>query len=253
MKNILFVLVLFALGSCGFNTVGTGRVGVKTQFGKIIESGIPEGLHFYLPLTGKSISEVDLRMQKEEGIEATFTKDNQEIKVTYVVTYSLDKNATEYIFRNGNNTYFATVGPQVIKGTMKEVIGQYDAETIVSKRPKVNSDVMEAIRTKLATKFITVDNFEVTNFAFDPQYQAAIEEKMIATQNAKKAENHTAEVREQKEQVILAAQGQAEAMKIKSQALSQNQNLVQYEAVLRWNGVLPVTMLGSSTPFINIK
>lgn len=44
---------------------------------------------------------------------------------------------------------------------------------------------------------------------------------------------------------------EAESMKIRSAALSQNANLVQYEAVMHWDGKLPVYMTGS-VPFINI-
>lgn len=253
MNKLLLLIALIFTQSCGWEIVDTGHVGVKTQFGKIIESGIPEGLQFYMPFTGKSISEVDLRIQKGEGEESTFTKDNQEVKVKFVINYRLDSKQTENIYRNGNSSYFENVAPQVIVGTMKEVVGQFNAETIVSQRSKVNDDVQKAIKDKLATKAIVLENFEVTNFTFDPQYQQAIESKMIATQKAKEAENKTAQVREEKDQAILRAQGEAEAMKIKSQALSQNQNLVQYEAVLKWNGVLPVTMMGQTVPFINIK
>lgn len=253
MKKILMLAVLVLVQSCGWEIVDTGHIGVKTQFGKIIESGIPEGLQFYMPFTGKSISEVDLRIQKGEGEESTFTKDNQEVKVKFVINYRLDSKQTETIYRNGNGSYFDNVAPQVIVGTMKEVVGQFNAETIVSQRAKVNDDVQKAVKEKLAEKFIILDNFEVTNFSFDPQYQAAIESKMIATQKAKEAENRTAEVKEQKNQAILEAQGAAEAMRIKANALQANKNLVEYEAVQKWNGVLPVTMMGQATPFINIK
>lgn len=253
MKKILMLSALVLMQSCGWEIVDTGHVGVKTQFGKIIESGIPEGLQFYMPFSGKSISEVDLRIQKGEGEESTFTKDNQEVKVKFVINYRLDGKQTELIYRNGNASYFENVAPQIIVGTMKEVVGQFNAETIVSQRSKVNDDVLKAIKEKLSTKAIVLENFEVTNFSFDPQYQAAIEAKMIATQKAKEAENTTAQIREEKEQAILTAQGQAEAMRIKSQALAANKNLVEYEAVQKWNGVLPVTMMGQATPFINIK
>ena len=41
-------------------------------------------------------------------------------------------------------------------------------------------------------------------------------------------------------------------MRIRSQALSQNQNLVAYEAVQKWDGKLPVNMYGSAPlPFID--
>lgn len=242
-----------SLASCGFNTVGTGKVGVKTQWGKIIESGLPEGLHFYLPFTGKSISEVDMRVKKENASESTFTKDNQEVTVSFSVNYRHDPKETEYIYRNGNEKYFDLVGPQIIKGVMKEVVGQYDAETIVSKRAKVNQDVENAIRERLASRKILVDNFEVTNFAFDKEYQKAIEDKMIATQKALEAKNHTVQIEEEKNQRILSAQGEAESMRIKSNALAANKNLVDWEAVQKWNGVLPTMMMGSSTPFIHIN
>lgn len=42
-------------------------------------------------------------------------------------------------------------------------------------------------------------------------------------------------------------------MRIKSEALSKNQNLVSYEAVLKWNGELPKIMMGgSSVPFVQL-
>ncbi len=251
-KEIVFLSTLF-LSACGFDMVETGHVGVKTQFGKIIESGISEGLNFYMPFTGKSINEVDMRMKKASGDESTFTKDNQEVHVSFSINYRFDSKESEFIYRNGNTKYFDIVAPQIVVGVMKEVIGQYDAETIVSKRPKVNSDVQAAIKERLSAKKIYVDNFEVTNFKFDEAYQKAIEDKMIATQRAQEAKNHTVQIEEEKTQAIAKAQGEAEAMRIKSQALAANKNLVEYEAVQKWDGKLPTMMTGNTTPFINLK
>ena len=41
-------------------------------------------------------------------------------------------------------------------------------------------------------------------------------------------------------------------MQIRSQALAQNRGLVEYEAVQKWDGVLPVYMMGDAVPFINM-
>ena len=48
------------------------------------------------------------------------------------------------------------------------------------------------------------------------------------------------------------AEAEAKAMAIKSEALSKNKALVEYEAVLKWNGELPQYMMGNSVPFINV-
>ena len=42
-------------------------------------------------------------------------------------------------------------------------------------------------------------------------------------------------------------------MAIRANALSKNKALVEYEAVQKWNGILPQYMMGDSIPFINLN
>lgn len=42
-------------------------------------------------------------------------------------------------------------------------------------------------------------------------------------------------------------------MSIRANALTQNKALVEYEAVQKWNGILPQYMMGNSVPFVNLK
>ena len=42
-------------------------------------------------------------------------------------------------------------------------------------------------------------------------------------------------------------------MRIKSQALAQNKGLVQFEIAQKWDGKLPVYMLGNSIPLLDLK
>jgi regulator of protease activity HflC (stomatin/prohibitin superfamily) len=52
----------------------------------------------------------------------------------------------------------------------------------------------------------------------------------------------------------VTAKAEAEAMQIKSQALSSNPGLAQYEAVQKWDGALPQNMYGGGAiPFIGVK
>ena len=41
-------------------------------------------------------------------------------------------------------------------------------------------------------------------------------------------------------------------MAIRANALAQNKALVEYEAVQKWNGKLPIYMMGNAIPFINL-
>lgn len=74
----------------------------------------------------------------------------------------------------------------------------------------------------------------------------------MAEQETLKAKNVTVQDKEEARQKVIAAEAAAKAMQIKTQSLSQNRALVQYEAVQKWNGQLPTYMMGKSVPFINL-
>lgn len=52
---------------------------------------------------------------------------------------------------------------------------------------------------------------------------------------------------------IETGDAELEGIGIKSEALTRNPKITEYEAIQKWDGKLPTYMLGNSTPFINIK
>jgi hypothetical protein len=75
---------------------------------------------------------------------------------------------------------------------------------------------------------------------------------VLVIQRSSEAENKTRQVSEEAKQRLIAAEADAKAMTIKSEALQRSQSLVAYEAVLKWDGKLPVYQMGGATPFINV-
>jgi regulator of protease activity HflC (stomatin/prohibitin superfamily) len=90
----------------------------------------------------------------------------------------------------------------------------------------------------------------------------ALNAKIEATQRAQQRENELREAEAQAKKKIAEAEGQAKSMvaiaeaEAKANALklrTLTAELIQYEAIQKWNGVLP-TMTGTSAiPFINVK
>ena len=54
---------------------------------------------------------------------------------------------------------------------------------------------------------------------------------------------------------IAQAEGEAKAIAIQASAIQSQggQAYVQLQAIEKWDGKLPNTMLGNSTPFVNVK
>ena len=255
MKNVILILIALSLSACGFEVVNTGYRGVKTRFGEVIGEPLPEGLHFYNPFT-TSITE--FKVQEEKWSEKTeiFTKDTQRVDVEFTVVYYPDPKFVNVIYKEIGREY--ALGEKIIKpvvlGSLKDAIGSVIADELVSKREAVTRNSLKEIQDNLKARHVFVTDLQFTNLDFDDAYERAVEQKVVAIQDAQKAKNETVKIEEQAKQTLKTAEAAATAMRIKSQALQQNKGLVEFEAVQKWDGKLPQYMFGSnSTPFIDLR
>lgn len=246
--------LVFLVASCSsVNVVDTGHRGIKTVFGKVIGDPLPEGIYFTSPFT-TSIHSVDIRTQKFEDKTEVYTKDVQTSTIKYAVNYSVKSDQAGELYKTVGAEFAEKLIPQVVQGGLKNAAGKWEAVDIISHREDVRSEVETALKTTLAERGIVVEGFQMTDVEFTKAFDEAVEAKVIAIQSAEQAKNQTVQVREQANQRVIAADADAKAMQIKSAALSQNQNLVAYEAVQKWNGVMPNYMLnGGTLPFINVN
>lgn len=257
MKKILTtsaaVITMLSLQGCfGVTIIDTGKRGIETRFGQVVGEPLAEGIHFYNPFTS-DIVEIDTRLQKWEFEAETYTRDIQQAKLKVVINYGVDRAKVGQVYRDVGVDWANKLIPQTAEGTLKSVIGKWDAVDLIDNRAKAQQDIQDTIASILLTKGIVVSRVEIQNIDYTSEFEKVVEEKVAAIQEAEKQKNITTSIRERANQTIISAQADAQAMKIKSDALSQNANLVQYEAVQKWDGKLPEYMLGNSVPFINIK
>jgi prohibitin 2 len=251
MKKIAIISLMF-LSGCGFEIVNTGHRGVKVRLGEVIGEPLPEGFYVYNPIT-TSIKEINIRETKENFKTLAYSKDAQVLDVEYTVNFKPLSNQIHNIYKDVGYYWQDVLLKQVLEGNIKEVIGKYVAVELIEKRQEVVNSAIDEISKALLKKKIELLSLEITNMNFDDQFEEAIKLKVIAVEQAKEAVNKTVRVKEESEQRIISAKAEAESMRIRSNALSQNKSLVEYEAVQKWDGKLPNYMMGNSVPFINIK
>lgn len=254
MKNlILAILTVTTLSACGVEQVDEGYRGIFTKWGRVEGEPLTPGLYFYNPVSS-SIFEMSVKEEKFEGETQAFTRDTQNVGIKYSLTFYPDPKKIGHLYSQFGNKWEEKVVNQVILGTLKDTVGQYDADSLVSKREAATKASETAIKMALATRDVTVTRLDITNLDFNDEYEKAVEEKVTAIQKAAAEKNKTVQIQEQAKQTVTTAQADAEAMKIKSQALAQNKGLVQYEAVQKWNGELPQIILGNgSMPILDLK
>jgi regulator of protease activity HflC (stomatin/prohibitin superfamily) len=245
MKKIILVALSLNLTACGVEQVDEGFRGIKTNWGKVEGEALSPGLYFYNPFSS-SIFEMSVREEKFNISTTAFTKDTQTVHVEAVVTYFPHPHNIQLLYSQFGKTWEPKIIEPAVLGSLKDSIGQYIADDLVSKREAVKQAAEKEIKSALESRSVSVTRLDLTNLDFEDLYEKAVEEKVVAIQKAAEAKNKTVQVQEEARQTVAAAQAEAESMRIRSQALSQNKNLIEYELAQKWNGVLPQITMGGS-------
>lgn len=250
-KFIASLVFSFLLTSCGVEQVEEGSRGLKKVWGKVDERPLDPGLYFY-NFVSSSIFEMSVREEKLEIRTSAFTKDTQTVDVEIAVTFYPDPAKIVELYSQFGLHWPSKVIAPAILGSIKDSIGQYVADDLISKREVVKQSAETELRDALEKRSVKMTRLDITNLDFQDAYEHAVESKVVAIQRAHESKNKTVQVEEQAKQTVMSAQAEAESMRIRSQALSQNKSLVDYEAVQKWDGKLPQIIMGGSVPMMNI-
>ena len=249
---IVVLFILFLIVFQPMTIVGVGERGVKVTLGQTSPVALEEGVHFVMPFIS-TVKKMNVKTVKSNIATMAQSKDIQQARIVYVVNYNLQPENAPKMWRTVGRDYVSVVVMPTVEGIVKDTIGKWNAQDIVANREKVASEVLFKLNEKLGPKYINVSDFQITEIQYSQAFEQAIESKVTAEQEALKAKNKTVQVQEKKKKKIIASEAEAKSMAIRAQALTQNKNLVEYEAVQKWDGKLPQYMMGNSVPFVHLK
>lgn len=250
--TVAAILVLFVLPFLLSSIVvmGTGEVGVVTSFGKVTGKELSEGISLKLPAPFEEIHKFDIRVQKEEADASAATSDLQDANAKLVINYHLDRNSVSKLYQTVGSDYKQRLVDPAIQEIFKATTAKYSASELITKRSEVKEVARKTLEDRLHTRGIVVDDISIVNFEFSRDFSKAIESAQVAKQQVIQAQQELEKVKVEAEQKIATAQADAEAQRLKKESLTAE--LVQMEAIKKWDGKLPQYQLGGSTPFINI-
>ena len=248
------VAVVYTLFEC-FTVIPAGHIGVQVTFGNVHQQTLTEGAHMVNPLSYVRNVEVRLVTTKLKEASAS-TKDLQQVHTDIVLNYRLDGAKAAHIYKEFGLDLEEKVILPAMNESFKAVTARYTSEELITKRDTVSAQIREELGGKLGKFSVSVNDISLVNFAFSADYQKAIEAKVIATQNKLKAEQDLARIEVEAKQVIARAEGEAKSIQIQTQAINSQggASYVQLQAIRKWDGKLPETILGGGTvPFVNIN
>lgn len=239
----IFATVMFE----SVTVVPAGMRGVQVTFGEVNMTPLNNGMHLVNPLS--SIKNINIQLQRATMDSANAgTKDLQQVHTDIVINYRLNAEKVAYIYKDSGVDLVNKVLAPSLNEAFKSVTGHYNSEELITKRDEVSEKILEHVRHKLAQFDIIVESISLVNFGFSADYQKAIEQKVIATQQKQKAEQDLERIKVEAASRIAQAEGEAKAIAIQAQAIQSNggQAYVQLQWIDKWDGKLPNTVVNGA-------
>lgn len=241
------VILLFTT----FGTIGAGERGVRTRFGAVVGDPLGEGLYIKIPFI-EGIKTMDIKIQKLEVNADSASKDLQTVTTVVALNFKLDSSKVTGLYQSIGMDYKSRMIDPAIQEAVKSSTAKFTAEELITKRSEVREDIKLNLKTKLEPYGIIIDEFNIVNFDFSASFNAAIEKKVTAEQDALAAKNRLEQIKFEAQQKIEEAKGKAEAITIEANALRNNPDVLELRALEKWNGILP-QVTGGAVPFINLE
>lgn len=243
-KIIIFgsiALLAIIVISSSLTIVGAGNTGVVVTMGAVSDKVLSEGLHFKAPFV-QSVVQINNRTQKIETEGSASSKDLQVITYLVAVNYRVDHSSSASLFKNIGVNYENVIITPAIQESIKAVTAKYTAEELITRRQEVSTQIKDALSEKISEYGIAVEIFNIINFDFSEEFNAAVEAKQTAQQNALKAEQDLARIEIEAKQQVTQAEAEAKSIKLIQEALVASPNYVEYIKWDKWDGKLPTVM-----------
>jgi regulator of protease activity HflC (stomatin/prohibitin superfamily) len=244
------IIVIFALLALSLYIIPAGSVGVVTRWGAVNRVAYP-GLGMKIPIM-EGVVRMDVRTLIDEADATAASKDLQVVSSKIAINYHLDGQYAVDVYQNIGPNYKDVVIAPAIQNIFKATTAQFTAEQLITQREAVRVQAEQALTKQLSVYHVVVENFNIVNFDFSPEFNAAIEQKQVAQQQVETAKQRLAQAQVDAQSAVAQAQGQADAQKALKDTGALSPEYLQYLFLNKWNGVLP-SVMGGAQPFIDVS
>lgn len=254
------VIVLGVVGLISFatsaTTVQAGYVGVLLTFGGVEPGVLQPGFHIIIPVAQR-IVQVETRVLPHafNRIDAA-SLELQSVRLTGTMNYHLEASRANELYQTVGLAFAERVIDPAFNDFIKEVVPRYQVTEILVKRDEIRTRAKEMLGANLQRYGIVVDDIYISDIAFSPDYQGAIEKKQTAQQNVEAERQILAQKAVQAQQVVVEAQGQADARVATAEGDAQanalltasiTPQLIDYLRWTKWDGKLSLVSGGAQT------
>lgn len=260
MKNLLIKAgIAIALGAslAACDNVPAGNVGVKVERygderGVNVETLTP-GRYFAGPNTDIFIFPTFTQTRTWEGNDSMVFQTAKGMKFTAAVgvSYFIKSDNAAKVFqkyRRGVDEITDVYLRAMIRDALSNAGAKMEAEEAYGPgREKLQGDVEARVKAAAVEVGIEVEKiYFIGDLTPPPEMVKAINDKIKADQTADQKEAEVRGSKAEADKMVEIARGEAEATRIKGEALRSNPQVLQQQLIEKWDGKLPVYQAGGS-------
>ena len=259
IKGLLFifmVMISMMFTSCGYERIDAGYEGIKVNlYGD--DKGVDDitlvtGAVWYNPIT-TAVYEYPTFVQTVDYAPFSINaKDGSSFTVDPTISLKIVDGKSAEVFKKYRKEDITevinTTLYNYVRNAFRIQLNNYTTDELVSKREEFERAIEERL-----SKELLAENFKLEQMTSGLQYPQtlvnAIDAKNAAVQEAQKAQNEVLKIKAEAEKKIAAANGEAQALKIKGDAEAEYNRkiaaslsplIVQQMMLDKWDGKLPV-------------
>jgi regulator of protease activity HflC (stomatin/prohibitin superfamily) len=271
----LFLVVFLSL----IVKIGPQDVGVVVTPGGVSDEELHTGWHLVAPWSDvhkmdKTVWVYTCAHSATEGAKPNSdaiwspTKDGIKMGLDVSVSWRIMPNEASWIYQNvtendgGNTGRYIWLEDNVIRTKLKSAValtvsGFTPIEVYSTKRQEIQDEVIKRIVVEVKGYKLIIDQVDIREVYYNAEFEKAIDAKKLAEQEVLRLVEVTKQQEEKLKQAeinkniaIEQAMGEAKALQIKGTSVAANPKVIQLEWIQKWDGKLPVTMLGEGQSFM---
>jgi len=240
----LVILVLVIAGSQSTYVVEPGFRGVEVTLGKVNPQFKAQGFGSKMPFITHIIS-IPVRQLTHALATDCYSSDLQQVAVSVRLLYRIPESSVVKIYSEYSGDPFDSLIAPRVQEAVKEVTALQNAETIVKKREDIKEKSLVAAREKIGS-ILVLEDLVIENIVLSKELETAIESKMVQEQEAAKARFTQQKTQIEADTAIIRAKGEAEAIRVRAEAIRDNPGLIQLQIVEKWDGRSPLVVGGGA-------